>query len=97
MTARGIGRIGEAGNVEVAEVKNGFERAAVAAAARIARANFGGGERRVDLAFAAGPGIRQLISGELAPRRAIETGVIEVLRGRGALLERFASTFHLAA
>jgi hypothetical protein len=43
---RGIGRIREAGNVEIAEVKNGFERAAAAAAARIARANFGGGERR---------------------------------------------------
>ena len=50
-----------------------------------------------DLAFAAGPGIHRLISGELAPDRAIETGVVEVLRGRGELLDRFASTFHLAA
>jgi DNA-binding HxlR family transcriptional regulator len=50
-----------------------------------------------DLAFAAGPDIRRLISGELAADRAIETGVVEVLRGRGALLGRFASTFHLAA
>ena len=55
----------------------------------------GGGP--VDLAFAAGPGIRRLISGELAPEHAIETGVVEVLRGRSALLTRFASTFHLAA
>ena len=55
------------------------------------------GDGPVDLAFAAGPGIRRLISGELAPERAIETGVVEVLRGRRALLGRFASTFHLAA
>ncbi|MCI4659379.1 winged helix-turn-helix transcriptional regulator [Cryobacterium zhongshanensis] len=55
------------------------------------------GDGPVDLAFAAGPAIRLLISGELAPERAIETGVVEVLRGRRALLGRFASTFHLAA
>jgi hypothetical protein len=56
------------------------------------------GDGPVDLAFvAAGPGIRRLISGELAPDRAIATGVVEVLRGRGDLLDRFASTFHLAA
>ncbi|MFT3832012.1 MAG: helix-turn-helix domain-containing protein [Micropruina sp.] len=50
-----------------------------------------------DLAFATGPGIHRLISGELAPQRAIETGVVEVLHGRVELLDRFASTFHLAA
>jgi DNA-binding HxlR family transcriptional regulator len=55
------------------------------------------GDGLVDLAFAAGPDIRRLISGELAPDRAIATGVVEVLRGRGELLDRFASTFHLAA
>ena len=55
------------------------------------------GDGDVDLAFAAGADIRRLISGELAPGRAIETGVVEVLRGPGALLDRFASTFHLAA
>jgi hypothetical protein len=55
------------------------------------------GDGPADLAFAAGPGIRRVISGELAPDRAIATGVVEVLRGRGELLERFASTFHLAA
>ena len=55
------------------------------------------GDGPVDLAFAAGPDIRRLISGELAPDRAIATGVVEVLRGRGALLDRFADTFHLAA
>jgi len=55
------------------------------------------GDGPVDLAFAAGPGIRRLISGELAPRLAIESGVVEVLRGPGELLGRFADTFHLAA
>ena len=55
------------------------------------------GDGPVDLAFAAGPGIRRLISGELAPDRAIATGAVEVLHGPGELLERFAATFHLAA
>ena len=55
------------------------------------------GDGPVDLAFAAGPEIRRIISGELAPDAAIATGVVEVLRGRGELLHRFASTFHLAA
>ncbi|MBO3086616.1 winged helix-turn-helix transcriptional regulator [Cellulomonas fengjieae] len=55
------------------------------------------GDAPVDLAFAAGPVILRLISGELAPERAIATGAVEVLHGRGDLLDRFASTFHLAA
>jgi hypothetical protein len=55
------------------------------------------GQGPVDLAFSAGPGIRRVISGELSPERAIATGVVEVLRGQGSLLDRFASTFHLAA
>ena len=55
------------------------------------------GDEPIDLAFAAGPGIRRFIFGELAPNRAIATGVIQVLRGRRDLLDRFASTFHLAA
>jgi DNA-binding HxlR family transcriptional regulator len=55
------------------------------------------GDGPADLAFAAGPGIHRLISGELAPDRAIATGVVEVLHGRGELLGRFASTFHVAA
>lgn len=55
----------------------------------------GGGQ--VDLAFAAGPGIHRLISGELPPDRAIATGAVQVLRGRGELLGRFANTFHIAA
>ncbi|SDZ23935.1 winged helix-turn-helix transcriptional regulator [Herbiconiux ginsengi] len=57
------------------------------------------GDGQVDLAFAfeEGAGIRRLISGELAAECAIATGVVEVLRGRGDLLNRFADTFHLAA
>ena len=57
----------------------------------------GRGDGPADLAFATGPDIRRILSGELAPARAIETGVVEVLRGRGDLLDRFAHTFHLAA
>jgi len=55
------------------------------------------GDGPADLAFATGPDIRRLISGELAADRAITTGVVEVLHGRGELLDRFATTFHLAA
>lgn len=50
-----------------------------------------------DLAFATGPDIHRLISGALAPDRAIETGAVEVLRGSRDLLGRFTETFHLAA
>lgn len=55
------------------------------------------GDGPADLAFSAGPDVRRLISGELTPGRAITTGAVKVLAGRGDLLERFASTFHLAA
>lgn len=55
------------------------------------------GDGPADLAFAAGPDIRRLISGELTPEQAIATDVVEVLGGRRTLLHRFASTFHLAA
>lgn len=55
------------------------------------------GDAPVDLAFAAGPDIRLLISGELAPAAAIKTGAVQVLRGSGDLLDRFAQTFHLVA
>ena len=55
------------------------------------------GDGAADLAFATGPDIRLLISGDMAPDRAIESGVIRVLSGPGDLLRRFADTFHLAA
>ena len=55
------------------------------------------GDGPADLAFVTGSSIHRLISGDLAPQIAIDTGAVEVLRGRGELLDRFASTFHLAA
>lgn len=55
------------------------------------------GDGPADVSFVAGAGIHRLISGEIAAARAIETGVVEVVRGRGELLGRFAETFHLAA
>lgn len=55
----------------------------------------GGGH--ADLAFAAGPGIREVISGQLSAGLALSTGVVEVISGRRELLSRFADTFHLAA
>jgi DNA-binding HxlR family transcriptional regulator len=65
----------------------------------IGRTDAPGSGPQVDLAFAAGSGsgIHRLISGALAPERAIATGAVEVLGGSGALLDRFATTFHLAA
>jgi DNA-binding HxlR family transcriptional regulator len=48
-----------------------------------------------DLEFAAGPAIRQLISGELSADEAIEEGVAHVLAGDATVLGRFADTFHL--
>ena len=50
-----------------------------------------------DLAFASGADVHRIISGELAPERAIATGAVQVLTGRAELLARFADTFHLAA
>jgi DNA-binding HxlR family transcriptional regulator len=51
-----------------------------------------------DLEFTAGAaGIHRLMSGELRPEQAVASGEVEVVRGRRALLGRFATTFHLAA
>ncbi|RKR75182.1 winged helix-turn-helix transcriptional regulator [Frondihabitans australicus] len=50
-----------------------------------------------DLAFDASGGLHRLLSGELEPTRALETGAVRILSGPGALLARFADTFHLAA
>jgi DNA-binding HxlR family transcriptional regulator len=66
-------------------------------ALEVVRAEAAPPRARTDLAFATGPGIHRLLSGELAPERAIATGVVEVLHGPGDLLGRFASTFRLAA
>lgn len=48
-----------------------------------------------DLVFAAGPGIRRLISGELTPAEAIDQDVLAVVTGDATLLERFARTFFI--
>ena len=53
------------------------------------------GDGPVDLSLTAGASIHRLIAGSLSAERAIETGV--VLDGRPDLVQRFASTFHLAA
>ena len=48
-----------------------------------------------ELVFAAGPGIRRVISGELTPAEAIDQNVLAVVSGEATLLERFAATFHI--
>jgi DNA-binding HxlR family transcriptional regulator len=50
-----------------------------------------------EVVFAAGPGIRRVISGELTPSAAVDEGVVHVVRGDTSLLERFAATFHIDA
>lgn len=50
-----------------------------------------------ELVFAAGPGIRRVISGELTPAEAIDQEVLAVVTGDAMLLERFAATFHIDA
>jgi DNA-binding HxlR family transcriptional regulator len=48
-----------------------------------------------EVVFAAGPGIRRVISGELTPAEAIDQEVLAVVSGDAMLLERFAATFHI--
>jgi DNA-binding HxlR family transcriptional regulator len=48
-----------------------------------------------EIVFAAGPGIRRVISGELTPSAAVDEGVMHVIHGDATLLERFAVTFHI--
>lgn len=50
-----------------------------------------------ELVFAAGPGIRRLISGELTPAEAIDLEVLAVVSGDATLLERFAAVFTIDA
>lgn len=50
-----------------------------------------------ELVFAAGPGIRRLIGGELTPAEAIDQEVLAVVSGDATLLERFAETFSIRA
>jgi DNA-binding HxlR family transcriptional regulator len=50
-----------------------------------------------ELVFAAGPGIRRVISGELTPAEAIDLEVLAVVSGDATLLERFAAVFTIDA
>ncbi len=48
-----------------------------------------------DLRFAAGPAIREIIAGTLAPADAVADGTVHILEGDPALLDRFAATFRI--
>ena len=50
-----------------------------------------------EIVFAAGPGIRRVIAGDLTPSAALDEGVVQVLAGDATLLERFAAIFHIDA
>lgn len=50
-----------------------------------------------ELVFAAGPGIRRLISGEVSPAEALDQELVAVVSGDPTLLERFADTFRIDA
>ncbi|MCR2762869.1 helix-turn-helix transcriptional regulator [Microbacterium sp. zg.B48] len=52
-------------------------------------------EGEPQLVFAAGPGIRRVISGELTPADAIDQDQLAVISGDATLLPRFAATFHI--
>ncbi|KHK95096.1 HxlR family transcriptional regulator [Microbacterium mangrovi] len=54
-----------------------------------------GGEPQ--LVFAATPGIRHVISGELAPQDAVDADVLQVVSGAPSLLDDFARSFHIDA
>jgi DNA-binding HxlR family transcriptional regulator len=49
----------------------------------------------VDLEFAAGPGIRDVTSGELSGAEAIARDVVHIVHGDPDMLDRFGQTFHL--
>lgn len=52
---------------------------------------------RATLTIAAGPAIREVIAGQVSPDEAVRTGVVHVLDGDRAALDRFATIFHLEA
>lgn len=77
-------------DVRLGDIGLGIRTGATGLAIAPTSADFGS-----DLAFATGPDIRRLISGELAPATAIRQGAVQVVSGDPALLDRFADTFHL--
>ncbi|AWB85535.1 winged helix-turn-helix transcriptional regulator [Mycetocola zhujimingii] len=54
------------------------------------------GATDADLDFAAGHGIRSVITGEVTADAAIERGIVRILSGNAALMNRFAATFTAA-
>jgi hypothetical protein len=48
-----------------------------------------------DIVIVAGPGIREVISGEVSAEEAVENGIAHIVSGDPALLGRFARTFHI--
>jgi len=52
-------------------------------------------EADADLVMVCGPGIRELIAGNVTPAEAIAAELVSVQAGDPALLDRFAQTFHL--
>jgi DNA-binding HxlR family transcriptional regulator len=55
------------------------------------------GSGPADLVFDGGSTIHRIITGAIAPQRAIADGLVRVRWGDGLLLDRFAATFRLAA
>lgn len=51
--------------------------------------------READLVLLAGPGVKDLMAGDLSPRQAIAEGKVRVLRGDPKLLERFVEVFRI--
>lgn len=49
-----------------------------------------------DAVIVAGPGIRRLIGGEIAPAEALADDVVAIVRGEESWLDSFADTFHIA-
>jgi len=52
-------------------------------------------EEEPDVVVAAGPGIRRVIARELTPEEAVEAGILHLIAGDPALLDRFAQTFYI--
>jgi DNA-binding HxlR family transcriptional regulator len=50
-----------------------------------------------DLRFASGPGVRHLVAGTVSAADAVQQGVVTIVDGDVAQLERFAELFHIEA
>ena len=54
-------------------------------------------DKAVDLVLESGPAIKDIMTGDLEPAAALESGTIRVVDGNPALLDRFAQLFHIPA